>query len=90
MSVSPTLGLDKRCRSSGQSAAMDIQAIFDRAGGGARLAARLGIPRTTVLYWRTSGYIPGHWVVPICNELSLDPVIVLALVRSPEPRRAAA
>ena len=64
----------------------DVSALIDKAGGVMRLAAIAQVSRTSVIGWRTQGFIPGNRVAQISAALKLPTEAVLRLVQPPKPR----
>jgi hypothetical protein len=67
-----------------------IGQIIEKAGGAAKLAARLNVARTTVLDWKRLGSIPGNRVLQISAELQMPADELLSLVQPPKPKVEAA
>jgi hypothetical protein len=65
---------------------VDVQALIDKAGGVMSLASVAGVARTTVLGWRTQGFIPGNRVVQISVALNLPSAEIIKLA-APAPKR---
>jgi hypothetical protein len=64
---------------------MDIQTLFDKAGGATRLGLLIGVARTTVIGWKQTG-IPGNRVVQIGSALNIPSDELLKLVQPPRKR----
>ena len=75
------MGLDSIVSIADNPAMKDVESLIEEAGGVMALAAIAGVARTTVLDWRTKGYIPGVHAAVICEALKLAPGDVLKLLR---------